>query len=49
MSLAEKGGGLLLWGETFWFLLINTVTGYVFLYRGFEWPQEPGKVQRFMW
>jgi hypothetical protein len=25
------------------------VTGYVFLYKGFEWPQEPGKVQRFMW
>ena len=38
-----------LWLETVWFLLINLVTGYVFLYRGFEWPQEPGKVQRFMW
>ena len=35
--------------ETAWFLLINAVTGYVFLYRGFEWPQEPGNVQRFMW
>ena len=35
--------------ETAWFLLINCITGYVFLYRGFEWPQEPGKVQRFMW
>jgi alpha-1,2-glucosyltransferase len=44
-----EGSGVLLWGETFWFLLINAVTGYVFLYRGFEWPQEPGKVQRFMW
>lgn len=35
--------------ETFWFLTINVVTGYIFLYQGFEWPQEPGKVQRFMW
>ena len=35
--------------ETVWFIVINAVTGYVFLYKGFEWPQEPGKVQRFMW
>ncbi|QKX60624.1 uncharacterized protein TRUGW13939_07770 [Talaromyces rugulosus] len=35
--------------ETVWFLVINAVTGYVFLYNGFEWPQEPGKIQRFMW
>lgn len=35
--------------ETAWFVLINVVTGYVFLYKGFEWPQEPGKIQRFMW
>ncbi|GAB1213618.1 glucosyltransferase [Aspergillus terreus] len=35
--------------ETLWFMLVNAVTGYVFLYKGFEWPQEPGKVQRFMW
>jgi alpha-1,2-glucosyltransferase len=35
--------------ETVWFLIINAVTGYVFLYKGFEWPQEPGKVQRFLW
>lgn len=38
-----------LWLETAWFLLVNAVTGYVFLYHGFEWPQEKGKVQRFMW
>lgn len=37
------------WLELAWFLVINTVTGYVFLYKGFEWPQEPGQVQRFMW
>jgi len=35
--------------ETVWFLAINAVTGYMFLYRGFTWAQEPGKVQRFMW
>jgi alpha-1,2-glucosyltransferase len=44
-----KGHDYRLWLETAWFLLINLVTGYVFLYRGFEWPQEPGMVQRFMW
>ncbi|KAI9877284.1 MAG: hypothetical protein M1830_004324 [Pleopsidium flavum] len=38
-----------LWLETIWFLLVNWGTGYVFLHWGFEWPQEPGKVQRFMW
>lgn len=38
-----------LWLETAWFMLINMVTGYMFLYRGFEWPQEPGNIQRFMW
>ncbi len=38
-----------LWIETVWYLLVNIITCYVFLYRGFEWPQEPGKVQRFMW
>ena len=35
--------------ETAWFLLINIVTGYIFLHWGFTWPQEEGKVQRFMW
>ena len=39
----------MLWAETAWFLSINAWTGYMFLFRGFEWPQEPGKVQRFMW
>ncbi len=38
-----------LWLETLWFLFVNLATGYVFLYRSFEWQQEPGKVQRFMW
>lgn len=44
-----SAGGLPLWGETAWFLAINAVTCWVFLYRGFEWAQEPGVVQRFMW
>ena len=35
--------------ETAWFLLVNLGTCYVFLYRGFEWEQEIGRVQRFMW
>ena len=44
MAAANK-----LWIETGWYLLINAVTCYLFLYRGFEWSQEPEKVQRFMW
>ena len=35
--------------ETLWFMCVNWLTGYVFLHKGFEWPQEPGIVQRFMW
>ncbi|KAL2426894.1 hypothetical protein ABEF95_003570 [Exophiala dermatitidis] len=35
--------------ELLWYLLVNLVTCYVFLDKGFEWPQEPGNVQRFMW
>ena len=38
-----------LWLETLWLLAINAVTGYIFLFWGFTWPQEPGNVQRFMW
>ncbi|KAJ9619502.1 glucosyltransferase [Taxawa tesnikishii (nom. ined.)] len=38
-----------LWLETVWFLAINAVTGWIFLHWAFEWEQEPGKVQRFMW
>ncbi|KAK3673711.1 glucosyltransferase [Recurvomyces mirabilis] len=38
-----------LWLETAWLLIVNAATGYIFLYWGFTWPQEPGKVQRFMW
>ncbi|KAF2202469.1 hypothetical protein GQ43DRAFT_311470 [Delitschia confertaspora ATCC 74209] len=35
--------------ETAWLLAINAIVGYNFLYRGFSWPSEPGKVQRFLW
>ena len=45
----HSGVTMNLWLETAWFLLVNFVTGHIFLYWGFEWPQEPGKVQRFMW
>ena len=40
---------LRLWLETAFFIIVNLVTGYVFLTKGFEWRQEPGKTQRFMW
>lgn len=39
----------ILWFELTWFGVVNVVTGWMFLYRGFAWEQEPGKVQRFMW
>ncbi|KAL1635080.1 glucosyltransferase [Neofusicoccum ribis] len=45
----EYGHNKSLWVETAWFLAVNVVTGYIFLNWGFLWPQEPGKLQRFMW
>ncbi|MCJ1277810.1 glucosyltransferase [Puttea exsequens] len=45
----DQGYDPRLWLETMWLLLVNAVTGYVFLFWGFAWPQEPGKIQRFMW
>lgn len=38
-----------LWLETVWFLVVNAVTGWIFLNKGFTWLQEPQNVQRFMW
>lgn len=38
-----------LWLELTWYMIINLVTCYVFLNYGFEWPQEAGNIQRFMW
>jgi alpha-1,2-glucosyltransferase len=46
---AYKGHDHRLWFETIWFLLISLLTSCIFLFGGYEWPQEPGKVQRFMW
>ena len=40
---------LLLLLETLWALAVHAVTGWLFLHRGFEWAQEPGVVQRFLW
>ena len=38
-----------LWLETLWFAVVNAGTMWMFLHKGFEWEQEPGNVQRFMW
>ncbi|KAF1839184.1 hypothetical protein BDW02DRAFT_230405 [Decorospora gaudefroyi] len=35
--------------ETVWLLSIITVVSYIFLYRTFAWPSEPGNLQRFIW
>lgn len=35
--------------ETLWLLAIDAAVTYVFIFRGFTWPSEPGKVQRFIW
>ena len=48
-QLSHEFGDHRLVYETMWFILINAFVGYMFLYKGFEWPQEPGYVQRFMW
>ncbi|KAF2864229.1 glycosyltransferase family 59 protein [Piedraia hortae CBS 480.64] len=35
--------------EMLWYLTINVLTCYIFIDWGFQWPQEPEKVQRFLW
>ncbi|KAL9477493.1 hypothetical protein ACSS6W_007334 [Trichoderma asperelloides] len=41
--------------ETIWFVLINAITGYIFLYKPYVWKAEDGSIldggrlQRFMW
>ncbi|KAJ2597841.1 glucosyltransferase [Coemansia sp. RSA 1722] len=35
--------------EIMWFIMINSATIWVFLYRPFTWESEPGFLQRFMW
>jgi alpha-1,2-glucosyltransferase len=49
LTLLTTAAAYSTWLELLWYLLINLVTCYMFLYRGFEWPQEPGDTQRFMW
>lgn len=39
----------ILWAETVLYIAANAVVLFMFLYRPFEWPSEPGKLQRFMW
>ena len=46
VSLVQKHSLAL---ETIWFLAINAGVGYIFLNWGFEWSQDKGVVQRFMW
>lgn len=48
-TFAGKIAGLAPWLETAWALLVNAVTMYVFVQKGFAWASEPGAVQRFMW
>ncbi|KIY00581.1 uncharacterized protein Z520_03244 [Fonsecaea multimorphosa CBS 102226] len=48
-SLLRTAAAHSAWLELAWYLVVNVVTCYLFLYRGFEWSQEPGNVQRFMW
>jgi alpha-1,2-glucosyltransferase len=31
------------------YVIINVVVFYLFLRRPFQWPSEPGVLQRFMW
>lgn len=35
--------------ETIWLFVVNAAISYIFLYRGFAWPSEPGYIQRFIW
>lgn len=48
-SLLRQLGPRSLHIEFVWYMTINLVTCWMFLYRPFKWPQEPGKQQRFMW
>ena len=37
------------WIEFMWYMTINLATCWLFLNRPFEWKQEPGEEQRFLW
>ena len=44
-----RDDGIMLNLEMAWLVIVNAVTGYLFLHKGFAWPQEPGNIQRFLW
>lgn len=48
-STTAKGYDVRLGLETVWLLAINATIMYLFIFRGFTWPSEPDKVQRFLW
>jgi alpha-1,2-glucosyltransferase len=48
-SLAGKLYDVRIGLETLWVLIIDAAITYVFIYRGFAWPSEPGNIQRFLW
>ncbi|EPX74702.1 dolichyl-phosphate-glucose-glycolipid alpha- glucosyltransferase Alg10 [Schizosaccharomyces octosporus yFS286] len=35
--------------EFIFHMAVNAVSVYIFIYRPFSWPSEPGNLQRFMW
>ncbi|KAI8811171.1 alpha-1,2-glucosyltransferase ALG10-A [Cladochytrium replicatum] len=38
-----------LWIEFGLYAVVNLISIYLFVMKPFEWPSEPGKIQRFMW
>jgi alpha-1,2-glucosyltransferase len=48
-NIATTLGSHALTVELLWYMLVNFITGYLFISRPFVWTQEPGKSQRFMW
>ncbi|KAJ1864207.1 glucosyltransferase [Coemansia sp. RSA 2703] len=46
---ARRVPNVVQWAEVAWMAAINALTIWVFLYRPFVWPSEPGAAQRFMW
>ncbi|KAL1916586.1 uncharacterized protein VTP21DRAFT_5777 [Calcarisporiella thermophila] len=49
LHVRNPTSGWRLWLELIMETIVNATVGYIFVYQGFEWPQEPGIVQRFMW
>lgn len=55
LTSVAQGYDVRLLAETLWFIIINFITGYIFLYKGYTWKAENGAIleggqlQRFMW